>query len=162
MIHIRRATNADTRAMADLLNEIISIGGTTAITDTITAQSMQSWLASGGPLSAWHVAETDAGEIKGFQLIEPHEKLPREAVDIATFVRAGQTGLGIGSRLFDATRAAAVSFGYDWINASIRSDNTGGLAYYQSRGFRDWDHSYGVALSNGLIVDKTHKRFDLD
>ena len=35
MIHIRRATPADARAMAELLNTIIAQGGTTALTDPI-------------------------------------------------------------------------------------------------------------------------------
>jgi hypothetical protein len=36
------------------------------------------------------------------------------------------------------------------------------LAYYQSRGFRDWQVIHGVALRNGLVVDKVCKRYDLD
>jgi hypothetical protein len=52
--------------------------------------------------------------------------------------------------------------GYAWINANIRADNEGGLIYYQSRGFRDYDRWEGYQLPSGLVVDKVLKRFDLD
>lgn len=107
------------------------------------------------------MALDDAERVVGFQWISPHAKLPPEAVDIATFVMLGHAGLGIGSALFSATEKAAKSLGYRWINATIRADNTGGLTYYQSRGFRDWAFEEDVQLDSGLVVDKISKRFDL-
>ena len=100
-------------------------------------------------------------KVVGFQWIEPNPKLPAEAVDIATFVQIGQTGLGIGSKLFDETAKAARSLGYVWINATIRADNEGGLTYYQSRGFRDWAFDEGVQLDSGQVVDRVSKRYDI-
>lgn len=161
MIHIRRAGPIDTTAMADLLNTIIAKGGTTALTNPVSSQELQRWMATDATRSAWHLAEDDNGALLGFQFIGPHGDLPPEACDIATFVRVGQTGLGIGSRLFDATRAAAHALGYVWINATIRADNSGGLAYYQSRGFEEWTRDDNIALGNGLIVSKISKRYDL-
>ena len=73
----------------------------------------------------------------------------------------GRTGLGIGSALFSAIAGAAKNLGYVWINATIRADNTGGLTYYQSRGFRDWHHDEAVKLDNGSIVSKISKRYDI-
>jgi ribosomal protein S18 acetylase RimI-like enzyme len=87
--------------------------------------------------------------------------LPPEAAEIATFVQVGQTGLGIGSKLFTATAAAAKSIGYKWINANIRADNEGGLMYYQSRGFVDYRKIEGYRLDSGDVVDKILKRYDL-
>ncbi len=97
----------------------------------------------------------------GFQWISTHPDWPTEACDIATFVQVGRTGLGIGSALFSATSDAANQLGYVWINATIRADNTGGLTYYQSRGFRDWHYDEEVALASGQIVDKISKRYDV-
>ena len=160
MIHIRRAGTLDAGAMADLLNEIIAIGGTTAITKPVTRADLHEWMGYFPNKSAWYVAEDETGNMLGFQYIEPHGNLPPEACDIATFVRYGQTGLGIGSRLFDATKIAAKALGYRWINATIRADNTGGLAYYQSRGFEDYTLQRNIALADGTIVDRIQKRFD--
>jgi len=93
--------------------------------------------------------------------VSPEDYLPTEAVDISTFVQVGRTGLGIGSALFKATQKAAKALGYTWINANIRADNEGGLIYYQSRGFEDYDMIRGYKMENGQIVDKRLKRFML-
>ncbi|MBR9650395.1 GNAT family N-acetyltransferase [Thalassovita aquimarina] len=158
---IRRATRLDTRQMADLLNGIIAAGGTTALTDPVTGDMLWDWIETGSDRAAWHVAEQD-GEIVGFQWIGPQDDLPEGACDIASFVRIGQTGLGIGSKLFDATQEAARDLGYAWINANIRADNDSGLTYYQSRGFRVYGHVRDYRLNDGQVVDKVLKRFDLD
>jgi L-amino acid N-acyltransferase YncA len=147
--------------MAVLLNAIIRTGGTTAFTDEITADTIRGWFTRAPEQSVWHVAENESGSILGFQSIEPHPNLPPDACDIATFVQVGQTGLGIGSKLFDASRKAAIALRYGWINATIRADNTGGLAYYQSRGFETYAHQRDQQLANGMIVTKVSKKFDL-
>ena len=161
MIHVRKAMGLDAGSMARLLNAIIDEGGTTAMTRQVTAQDIQEWMGFRPDRAAWHVALDQMENVQGFQWIEPREYLPSEACDIATFVKIGKTGLGIGSALFDATRQAANQLGYEWINANIRADNEGGLIYYQSRGFRDYDRIENYQLENGQTVDKILKRFDL-
>ncbi len=159
MIHIRKAGSLDATAMADLLNEVIAEGGTTAITEPVTAAYFENWMNT--PKSIWTLAEDDAGELLGFQWVTPLESEPGLVAEIATFARVGRTGLGIGSALFDATRADCVAIGYDWIRANIRADNVGGLIYYQSRGFEDYGRIAGYRMPNGQIVDKVLKRFEL-
>ncbi|WP_299045154.1 GNAT family N-acetyltransferase [uncultured Tateyamaria sp.] len=161
MIHVRPAIALDAPSMADLLNPIIEEGGTTAITTRVTGRDLADWMAEKGR-SAWHVAVDDGERVLGFQWIAAGaDYLPSDAAEIATFVQVGQTGLGIGSRLFDATRKAARDLGYAWINANIRADNEGGLIYYQSRGFQDYGRIEGHEMANGQIVDKILKRYDL-
>jgi L-amino acid N-acyltransferase YncA len=161
-ISVRPATEFDAREMAVLLNEIIEAGGTTALVRPVTGEDIATWMRAAPERSAWQLAVTDAGEIVGFQWIEPASYLPDEAAEIASFVRIGRSGLGIGSALFGATEAAARRLGYAWINANIRADNEGGLIYYQSRGFRDYDRLVGYRMENGQVVDKILKRYDLD
>ena len=157
---IRRAGRLDFRQMAEILNEIIARGGTTAMTQPVTAEGLHDHMVT-GRRAAWHVAETESGDILGFQWISEYGDLPPEAASIATFARVGQTGLGIGSALFKATLGAARDLGYAWICADIRADNTGGLAYYQSRGFETYAMKRGVVLDDGTVVDKVLKRYDL-
>jgi len=161
MLHVRPATPADARAMAELLNEIIFEGGTTALTTPVSRTDIENWMHTNARRSAWRLAEDDTGALMGFQWIAPHPDLPEDACDIATFVHSGNTGLGVGSKLFEATMRAAHDMGYTWINANIRADNTGGLAYYKSRGFEDYAEKHGVALDDGTTVSKRLKRFDL-
>lgn len=160
-ISVRPGSNADLRQAAELLNEIIAIGGTTARTQATTSRDLGAWLSADPAHSFWCIAEDETGHLLGFQWIGPHPELPADACDISTFVKAGQTGLGIGSRLFEATAKAALDLGYDWINANIRADNSGGLIYYQSRGFRDRGQLENVELADGTRVNKVLKRYDL-
>ncbi len=161
-LQVRRATPLDARQMAELLNEIIAEGGTTALVRPVTGSDLEDWMGYSPDRAAWHVAVTEDGAVVGFQWFEPEASLPHDAANIATFVKMGQTGLGIGSALFKATQKAAKDLGYAWINANIRADNEGGLIYYQSRGFRDYGRIEDYQLESGLVVDKVLKRFDLD
>ena len=161
MITVRRAGDLDARAMAELLTEIIRKGGTTAYTQDVSRGNILEWFRQAPDRSAWHVAEDDKGALLGFQFIEPHPDLPPEACDIATFVMLGQTKLGIGSKLFEASHKTALYLGYRWMNATIRTDNAGGLAYYQSRGFEPYARHPDHRLANGQMVNKISTRFDL-
>ncbi|MEM6713282.1 MAG: GNAT family N-acetyltransferase [Pseudomonadota bacterium] len=162
MIHVRSAGPMDAGPMVELLNEIIAAGGTTSMTDPLTRNDLMEWMHHHVGRNAWVLAEGSDGEVLGFQWIEPKESLPPEACDIATFARIGRTRLGTGSALFEATRAAAKMLGYHWINATIRADNAGGLAYYQSRGFETYKTMRDVILRDGLRIDRISKRFNLD
>ncbi|WP_136636069.1 GNAT family N-acetyltransferase [Pseudooceanicola onchidii] len=159
MIHIRRAGALDGAAMAELLNEIIRAGGTTAITQEVKRDDLTARFDT--PKSVWNLAEDETGVLLGFQYVTPLASEPGLVAEIATFARVGQTGLGIGSKLFEATKADCIAIGYDWIRANIRADNTGGLAYYQSRGFEDYGRIEGYRMDNGQVVDKVLKRYDL-
>lgn len=161
MIEVRRAGALHLAGMADVLNAVIAQGGTTAISDPVDRKDLGAWMARAPERSAWHVAEDETGQVMGFQWIEPADYLPPEAAEIATFARVGHTGLGIGSALFRATESAARALGYGWINANIRADNAGGLAYYQSRGFEDYGRIDGYVMGDGTVVDKVLKRYDL-
>lgn len=160
-VTIRPATPDDAGELASIVNQIIAIGETTALHGHFTASMILDWMQSDPVRSIWLVAES-AGRVVGFQQIEPKEELPGEAADIASFVRIGSTGHGIGGRLFERMSREAPSKGYTWINASIRADNFGGLAYYDSRGFRTYRVDQNVTLADGTIVDKVHKRFMLE
>ncbi|MBY6090497.1 GNAT family N-acetyltransferase [Maritimibacter alkaliphilus] len=159
MIHVRRAGPLDTGPMAELLNEIIAKGGTTALTRPVSRAMLAEWM-TGSDRAAWHLAEDDAGTLLGFQWIDPLPETP-DIAHIASFARLGHTGLGIGSALFEATKRAAKDLGYLAIDAEIRADNTGGLAYYQSRGFEDHRRIRDGQLEDGTRIDKVVKRYEL-
>ncbi|UWQ21608.1 GNAT family N-acetyltransferase [Jannaschia sp. W003] len=156
-VAVRRAAPFDAGAMAALLNAIIAEGGTTALTEPVTGDALRARMRD--PEAAWHVAEV-AGDVAGFQWIAPHAADP-EACEIATFVARGRHGLGIGSALWEATRAEARARGWRVVEAVIRADNDGGCAYYRSRGFEAVGWREGVRLSDGRQVDKVVKRFRL-
>lgn len=160
-VFIAPACSADAREMADLLNEIIDIGGTTAFLTPLGSADIRDWMDRAGPRFTGHVARHDDGTLVGFQMLNPLPGHGPEVAQIATFVRVGQTGLGVGSRLFAATRKSAAALGYEWIDATIRADNESGLTYYQSRGFETYKSDPEARLSDGRRTGTISKRFDL-
>lgn len=152
VIHVRPATRADAPAMAALLNAIIARGGTTAHRTPFSAERItQDYIGPERKVSCV-VAERD-GRILGFQALawaDPDwtgpNPLPADWAFIATFVAIDAQGQGIGARLFDATRAAARQAGVKAIDATIRRENAGGLAYYSRMGFTDhWSDETVIA-----------------
>jgi L-amino acid N-acyltransferase YncA len=159
----RRATSEDAEAMASLINEIIAIGGTTAIETPFTRASMDHDFVSGPHVISCIVAEEN-GELLGFQVLlgstEEEPMLPGWG-SIGTYARIAQTRSGVGRALFTETVKAARAAGLHTIDATIRADNTGGLTFYSRMGFVDYDRRAGVPLNNGARVDRVRKRFDL-
>ena len=150
--------------MAELINTIIAIGGTTAYEEPFNAASMDAAYISLPQLVSCFVAE-DAGEIIGFQGLmwsfDPNDPLPDGWATIGTFARVGLTQRGVGSAMFAATLTAARDAGVNVIDATIRADNSGGLAFYTRQGFVDYARLVGVPLKDGHPVDRIRKRYDI-
>ena len=161
---IRPATAEDARDMTTLLNEIIAIGDTTAHQTPFDEDRMIRHYIAPDDLISCHVAETENGVV-GFQWLgwpDPaYEDLPRGWATIASFVAQEVAGQGIGKRLFAATVTSAMQAGVKTIDATIRADNLSGLRYYGSIGFSDYGRLENVTLSDGTIVDKLQKRFEV-
>lgn len=151
---VRRATPQDRDALAAILNEIIAIGGTTAYETPLEPAYFDRFIPPPDHRTFLHVAEAD-GVIVGFQWMSPDA----DGMGlIATFAQPGTTQRGIGSALFEVTRACCLDAGYRLLDATIRADNTGGLAYYSKIGFKDHSVTRAVPLSDGTPVDRVHKR----
>ncbi len=153
---IRDAQDEDAAAMADILNQIIVIGGTTAheVAKTVD-QVRQDYIA--GPEVLSSVVAVDGGQVIGWQSVEHW----RGEAHIGTFVRPGIQAKGAGVAMFDRTRALVAARGQKAIIASIRADNVPGLAYYARIGFVDVAHDPGFTLGDGRVVGRVHRRFDL-
>ncbi|MCV6593852.1 MAG: GNAT family N-acetyltransferase [Silicimonas sp.] len=155
---IRPATPGDTSGMAELLNEIIAIGGTTAIETPVSPAMMEDWYLGDGAICC-HVALDSNGAIAGFQAIEATDAPGIGAS--STFARQTDKVAGVGTALFEATKAVTRAHGLTAIDAKIRADNAPGLAYYKKMGFQDHHVVPGVPLANGTPVDRVVKRYQL-
>ena len=158
---IRPAVGADVEGMRALLNEIIRVGGTTAITNELSPDEMREWFISGEKVVSCFVAVDSDGTIVGFQSLSTYGSLPAGWVDIATFASRLRHKSGVGSALFARTREAASKLGFAAINASIRVVNEGGLAYYSRMGFTTYLVEDGDPQAQGRVFNRVHKRFDL-
>ena len=134
-INIRPAIPADAGALAALLNQIIKTGGTTAHLNPFDGpRLLNHYLAP--PLAISCTVTEVGGTIAGFQSLEwsdpdwpGPERLPADWALIASFVAVGFKGRVIGNALFTKTLNAAQSAGARYIDATIRTNNQGGLGF---------------------------------
>lgn len=156
-MNIRKAIPQDRDAITKILNEVILIGGTTAYEEPKEVTFFDRFITPEDNRTFLHVAEVD-GVVVGFQWMNPD----KDGMGmIATFAQAGTTQRGIGSALFKQTLQCCCEAGYTLLDATIRGDNTGGLAYYSKMGFEDHSITHGVPLRDGTPVDRVHKRMKL-
>ncbi len=159
---VRPVASSDAAELAELLNAVIAAGGTTALQEPFTPEALDAAYLTGPNVHCCFVAEDEDGTLLGFQTLGRYPGLPDDVGDIGTFARIGGTQRGIGSSLFAATAKRAAELGLSAINATIRGDNSGGLAFYTKQGFVDHDVTPGVPLKDGTPVDRVHKRFVLE
>lgn len=153
---LRAATPADAPAMADLLNRIIAIGGTTAHERPKSAETVHHDYIDGPDTLTCVVAETD-GQLIGWQAIGWHHG----DAHIGTFVAPDVQAKGTGAALFALTRQLCTARGITDIFATIRADNVPGLAYYARLGFTDIGAEPDYALSTGHVVGRIHRKLSL-
>ena len=158
---VRPVISADANALAELLNAVIRAGGTTALEAEFTPEALDAAYLTGPTVYCCHVAVDADGEAAAFQTLGRYPGLPDDVGDIATFAALDRKQSGAGSALFAATKARARARGHSAINATIRADNAGGLAFYSKLGFADHGVTKAVPLADGKPVDGVHKRFNL-
>lgn len=159
---IRPAHPDDAADMATLLNEIIRIGGTTAFQKETTTKTTADFIHKLQTTGCIYIArDRSTDEFLGYQSLEAYPDLPKTLGIIATFAKVGSVKRGIGTALFAATRKAAPALGFTELDATIRADNTGGLAYYSKMGFQDHSVAKDVPLDDGTPVDRISKRLKL-
>ncbi|MEL6792028.1 MAG: GNAT family N-acetyltransferase [Pseudomonadota bacterium] len=152
----RLVTPEDAAAICAVINPLIERGGTTANETPWTADYVTEMLDDFGPRDFMHVAEEE-GRIVGFQYVEIHPDLDEDTGDIASFAAIDAAGRGVGKALAAATFAEAKRRGWAKLFAYIRADNTGGLAYYESIGFRTVWIDEKRPLKSGALVDRVAK-----
>ncbi|MGO1119394.1 N-acetyltransferase family protein [Rhodovibrionaceae bacterium A322] len=157
----RPAEDRDLPGLCEILNEIIALGGTTAMEDPLSQDEFRAHFLEGPRHICCTVAVGPDHQVLGFQALERYPGLPEDWGDIATFTRRSDPVPGVGSKLFPATLAHARAHKVVAINATIRADNQGGLAYYSKMGFEDYALDKAVPLKNGQLVDRISKRFSL-
>ena len=158
---VRPVTSADAGALADLINPVIRAGGTTALEAEFTPEALDAAYLTGPMVLCCHIALNQSGEVAAFQTLGRYPGLPDDIGDIATFAAPHRKQSGAGSALFTATKTRARELGQRAINATIRADNVGGLAFYGKLGFADHGVTKDVPLADGTLTDRVHKRFSL-
>jgi len=102
------------------------------------------------------VAEGDFGTVLGFQvlLLATKNDIYNVTVGwgvIGTHIRPTAARLGIGKALFAKTQKNARAYGIKQIDASIRKDNSAGLAFYEAMGFATYRTSDEIVSKSFLL-----------
>ena len=155
-VSVRATRPEDAAAMAEILNQIIRIGGTTAHQEPKSPEAVQHDYIDGPEVQTSVVAEVE-GQIVGWQSIG----MWQGDAHIGTFVQPGLQAGGVGAALFALTCDQARAAGVTQIEAAIRADNVPGLAYYARIGFRDVGAEPEFALNCGRVVGRIHRRYQL-
>lgn len=148
----------DAEAIIRVFNPIIEAGLYTAFDTPFTAEAERKFIASFPARGVFHVAlRADDGRLVGFQNVEPFAGYTR-AFDhvgvIGTFVDLDCRRMGVASKLFEATFAAARRKGYEKLFAFVRADNPAALAAYRRQNFRIIGTAQAQAKINGKYVDE--------
>ena len=86
--------------------------------------------------------------------------MPNSWANIASFVAPNLSQMGIGQKLWSATRRASIATNIKIIDATIREDNVVGLKYYSGLGFINYAKILNWPLSDGTCVTRIRKRFN--
>lgn len=157
VLTIRAAKSQDAVAAADLLNAVIRVGGTTAIETELSPEETSDWFLLGSKVHCAFIA-LENNQMVGWQSVGVYPERGSDWGSMATFAQVGSTTRGIGTAVFATTLGRAAQLGLQHLDATIRADNTGGLAYYSRMGFIDYDVSRAVPLADGTPIDRIHKR----
>lgn len=160
VLTLRPARADDALAAAEVLNALIAKGGSTAIQTPLDPDTLRDWFLIGDKVWCCHVAL--AGDVlMGFQSVGRYGDLPEGWGEMGTYTRLGHAQKGIGAALFEQTKTAARGLGLTHLNALIRSDNHGGLAYYSRMGFGRDRAGKPATLSDGKVIARIAKQFTL-
>jgi GNAT superfamily N-acetyltransferase len=161
-IRVRHAVMSDAPALCEMLNAIIRIGGTTALEVPLSVAGFVGDFLEGEHFLSCFVAEDSrTSRPLGFQSLSRHPGLPEYWADIGTFAKSEPKTQGVGTALFTRMKIWAAERDVAAINAAIRADNRGGLAFYEKMGFRTYRVYQAVPLLDGTPVDRIFKSYIL-
>ena len=155
---IRDATPEDAEGIAAVLNPIILARRYTVLDTPVSTEAERAFIEAFPPRGIFHVAVDAATRtIVGFQNMEPiatYTGAFSHVGSIGTFVDLRRRRQGIGSRLFEATFAAAPGKGYEKAFTFVRADNPAALETYVRQGFRIVGTAERHARIDGRYIDE--------
>ena len=155
---IRDVQTADAQAIVDIFNPIIAARAYTVFDAPFTVVAEQAYIERFPERGIWKVAISVSDQrLVGFQVMEPFANYTT-AFDhvgtLGTYVDLKARRLGIASRLFENTLAAAIEKGYEKVFTFVRADNPAALATYHRHGFEIIGTASRQAKIDGRYVDE--------
>jgi phosphinothricin acetyltransferase len=136
-VNVRPATEADADAICRIYNQGIEDRLATLETELRTPEERRQWLAGRSPRHPVIVAE-DHDSITGWGSLNVFNARPayRFVADFSVYVERGWRGKGVGRVLLTRLVELGREHGYHKLVLSAFPFNPGGMALYESMGFR--------------------------
>ena len=155
---IRDVQTADAQAIVGIFNPIIAARAYTVFDAPFTVEAELAYIERFPERGIWKVAISVSDQrLVGFQVMEPVANYTT-AFDhvgtLGTYVDLKARRLGIASRLFESTLAAALEKGYEKVFTFVRADNPAALATYRRHGFEIIGTASRQAKIDGRYVDE--------
>ncbi|MSV28258.1 MAG: GNAT family N-acetyltransferase [Bryobacterales bacterium] len=136
---VRRADDSDSAGIVAVWRTIAEERIYSAVDEPWTVEQERAYLKALSPREAVHIAVAGSGTIAGFQSLDLWAASIRSMMHVAqigTFLLPEWRRCGVGSALFEATRAFARDVHYGKIVAQVRASNGPAQAFYHRLGFR--------------------------
>jgi len=157
-LEIRDATPDDAEAIVGILNPIIAARVYTVFDTPFAVEAERAYIENLPRRGVFHITVSHAdARVVGFQRMEPFANYTH-AFDhvgvLGTYVDLQFRRLGIATRLFEATFAAALRKGYEKIFTFVRADNAVAMQTYLRQGFQAVGTARRQAKVDGQYVDE--------
>ncbi|NTW53126.1 MAG: N-acetyltransferase [Chlorobiaceae bacterium] len=100
-------------------------------------------------------ARDDDGVMVGFGILRPYSRIPafEGTAEVSCFLRAGYTGMGIGTTILEELEDCARQMGISSILATVSSLNEESVRFHIARGFSMQGRLQGIGQRRGRRFD---------
>ena len=101
------------------------------------------------------VVKDSEEQVAGFGMLRPHNPMPafRHTAEITYFIRQGETGKGLGTKMLGFLETEGKRQGISTILASISSLNEGSIRFHVKNGFSECGRFIKVGQKKGILFD---------
>ena len=151
---IRRAEEKDAPEIARIFNHYIREGTSAFLDEPVASAVFFGWLMEMSCDKCVYVAEKD-GKVLGFGVLKQYfdRRVFRRAAEPGYFIGPGETGRGIGSKLYETLEKDALRLGIKRLLVSISSENKGSIRFHSKRGFAKCGEFKKVGFKLGREFD---------
>jgi ribosomal protein S18 acetylase RimI-like enzyme len=161
---VRRAGADDADGISAVLRTVAAERVHSAIDRAWSVEDQRRYLATLSPRDAFHVAETGAGEVVGYQSLDRYSTFldtMSHVGQLGTFVLPAWRGRGVGRALFAETARFAGEAGYRKFVITVRASNAPAQAFYRGLGFTECGRLRAQVVIDGRDDDEIMMEFFL-
>ncbi|HWR01688.1 MAG TPA: GNAT family N-acetyltransferase [Chlorobaculum sp.] len=153
-IELRDAAPGDHEEMRDIFNYYVENTSATYTETPVGPEMFDSLMCFNQDYPALIVRDDD-GSMAGFGVLRPYSRIPAfdGTAELSIFLRAGYTGMGIGTMILDVLEDRAREMEIRSILATVSSLNEESVRFHIARGFSMQGRLEGIGRRRGRTFD---------